>query len=439
MNKRRAVARSALAVLVSIGWLSGCSIPRNPADAPHDFAFIDYWPATDRTRLRVAIKDNIDLKGVITSVGSKYLFQHGQPAAKDAACLAGVRATNAQIVGKTNLTEFSISPSGLNDYFGTPRNPFSHWPRLLIPGGSSSGSAVAVARGDADIAFGTDTAGSIRVPAACCGVVGLKTTFGLISNKGVYPVEPEKLDTVGPMARTIGDVVRGMDLLQPGFQAKYQAAVATKPDPRRIRIGRLYLAGTDPRIEQAIDYALKSGPFDVIVLGPAFRSRWVQATVDGNRVAAAGAWFTNNRFLSVWGVARRTKRNILFGALIYRTLYQQALSRRADWKQTLQLIFKHVDFIAVPTMSSLPPRVPFIFYKSVLEARVLGDQNTVAANFAGNPALAIPVPVNDKIVPVTSLQLVGPPRSEAALLNAGRIIEAQRPPLEKAIHSSPTN
>jgi Asp-tRNA(Asn)/Glu-tRNA(Gln) amidotransferase A subunit family amidase len=440
MNKRRAVvARSALAVLVSVGWLSGCSIPRNPAHSPRDFAFIDYWPPTDRTRLRVAIKDNIDLKGVITTAGSKYLLKHGKPAAQDAACLAGVRAQNVQIVGKTNLSEFAISPSGLNDYFGTPRNPFSHWPRMLIPGGSSSGSAVAIARGETDVALGTDSAGSVRVPAACCGVVGLKTTFGLISIKGLFPLDPEHLDTVGPLARTINDAVRGMDLLLPGFQAKYQAAVAAKPDARRIRIGRLYLSGTNPKVDQAIDEALKSGPFQVIVLGPAFKDEWNQAQLDGNTVVATAAWLEDNGFLNYWGVSGRTKGTILFGALNYPTAYQQALSRRIAWQHILHRIFQQVDFIAVPTMKSLPPGVPFIFNKSSLEGRVLGDQNTVPVNLAGNPALAIPVPVHDKIFPVTSLQLVGPPRSEAALLNAGRIIEAKRPQLEKGIHSSATN
>jgi amidase len=105
------------------------------------------------------------------------------PAAIDAECLAIARERNVQIVGKTNLSEFSVTPAGLNEYFGTPKNPFSKWSKL-IPGGSSSGSAVAIANGMADVAFGTDTAGSIRVPAACCGIVGLKTTFGLVSLKG---------------------------------------------------------------------------------------------------------------------------------------------------------------------------------------------------------------------------------------------------------------
>jgi Asp-tRNAAsn/Glu-tRNAGln amidotransferase A subunit and related amidases len=108
----------------------------------------------------------------------------------------------------------------MNEYFGTAVNPLK---RNLIPGGSSSGNAVALASGEADVAFGTDTAGSCRVPAACCGVVGLKTTYGLIPIEGVYPVEPEHLDTVGPMGKDIAHTVQGMELLQDGFAAKYAA------------------------------------------------------------------------------------------------------------------------------------------------------------------------------------------------------------------------
>jgi Asp-tRNA(Asn)/Glu-tRNA(Gln) amidotransferase A subunit family amidase len=99
----------------------------------------------------------------------------------------------------------------------------------------------------ADVAFGTDTAGSIRVPAAWCGVVGLKTTHGLVPIDGVYPVEPEHLDTVGPMAKNIANTVRGMDLLQDGFAALYAAAVAASPSAKGIRIGRLHAQGHRPK------------------------------------------------------------------------------------------------------------------------------------------------------------------------------------------------
>ncbi|MBV9734153.1 MAG: amidase, partial [Verrucomicrobia bacterium] len=158
-------------------WFSGCTIPeRRTASGSHHHDFIVYWPVPAKDgELCLAVKDNIDVKGVVTTAGSQYVASTSLPAARDAACLAIARERHIRIVGKTNLSELTLSPSGINDYYGTPRNPFSKW-HQIIPGGSSSGSAASVETGLADITFGTDTAGSIRVPAACCGIVGLKTT-----------------------------------------------------------------------------------------------------------------------------------------------------------------------------------------------------------------------------------------------------------------------
>jgi amidase len=115
---------------------------------------------------------------------------------------------------------------------------------------------------------------------------------------------------------------------------------------------------------------------------------------------------------------------IALGEFEYTTNYRNALQRQAEWEYTLRQVFKKVDFIALPTLQTLPPTIPLIGRTALLEARVAGLQNTVAVNFAGNPALAIPIPANDRIIPVTSLQLVGPRLSEAKLLNAGRLVEA---------------
>jgi amidase len=408
-------------------------MPSHWPSGSRDHAFIDYWPAPRESKqLRLAVKDNIDMKGVVTSAGSEYVMEHNPPAARDAPCLAIARTRNVRIVGKTNLSEFAVAPSGLNDYFRTPRNPLSTRHRL-IPGGSSSGSAVAVANGSADVAFGTDTAGSIRVPAACCGVVGLKTTFGLVSTKGVFPIEAKHLDTVGPIGKDVDHVVQGMDLLQNGFAARYQTAVAAKPTARQIRIGRLYLSGTDPRIDAAVDKTLAQGHFRVTTLDQGFKAKWDQAKKDGNTVAAAGAWLSDRGYIARSGVRARTIAAIILGRVLYPAQYLEALQRRAQWQHALDRIFKKVDFIALPTLQSLPPRIPSIGKIALLEARVLIMQNTVAVNYAGNPALAIPIPVNDKTIPVTSLQLVGPRRSEAALLNVGRLIESERPQLDRLI------
>src|SRR5204863_8423566 len=186
-------------------------------------------------------------------------------------------------------------------------------------GGSSSGNAVALASGMADVAFGTDTDGSIRVPAACCGVVGLKTTYGLIPIEGVYPVEPKHLDTVGPMGKDIAYTVQGMELLQEGFAAKYAAAKAAKPAARSIRVGRLKLKGTAPKIDKAIDDALAKTGFQVIELDESLSDKFDQAKQDGITVASAGAWITDQRSQFALGVSARTKSVIRVGQITYTT------------------------------------------------------------------------------------------------------------------------
>ena len=419
------VYKSFLLGMASIALLSGCALlPSVHPRLSGNRAFIAYWPPTDNTnQLRLAVKDNIDMKGVVTTAGSKRLDRAGVPAEKDASCLAIARKRNVQIVGKANLSEFAVAPSGFNEYFGTPSSPLSKTNRLL-PGGSSCGSAVAVASGMADVAFGTDTAGSIRVPAAWCGVVGLKTTHGLVPLDGVFPIEPEHLDTVGPMGKDIASTVKGMDLLQRGFAGTFAIVAAAKPSAKELRVGRLTLTGTDPKIDQAVDEALAKTGFQVVPLDDDFRKEWEQATKDGNTIATAGVWISNKRFRSALGVSARTKTAIRAGQLAYPTSYEQAVARQVAWQNTLKEIFSKVDFIALPTLQTPPPAIPAISKIGLLEAQMLNLQNTVAVNFAGNPALALPIPLRDAEVAVTSLQLIGPRLSEAEILNAGRLVEA---------------
>src|SRR4029453_18799346 len=241
----------------------GCALPLRPnASVTRDRAFISYWPvAGDSGKLRLAVKDLIDMKGKVTTAGSQYLAKNSPPARRDATLLRRARRPDVAIVGKTSLTEFALGTTGANEFYGTQINPIA---RPRIPGAPSSGSAVAVANEEADVAFGTDTAGSVRVPAACCGILGLKTTFGLVSLKGVFPLSPNNLDTVGPMAKDVPHLVQGMDLLKEGFGTRYKKAVATKPSARDIKIGRLYIDGTDPAIDKALDLALAEKGFRVV-------------------------------------------------------------------------------------------------------------------------------------------------------------------------------
>jgi amidase len=418
-----AVFRVILVGLFLVGWLGGCAIPKaRPTSATRDRAFIEYWPpAPGSNKLRLAVKDLIDMKGVVTTAGSEFLLKHSSPAKRDAQCLEIARQRGVQFVGKTNLSELAVAVSGMNAYFGTPRNPLA---RGRIPGGSSSGSAVAVANDEADVAFGTDTAGSIRVPAACCGVVGLKTTFGLVPIDGVYPIAPKQLDTIGPLAKDIAGTVKGMDLLQAGFSGRYRQAVAAKPSAKGVRVGRLYIEGTNPSVDRAVDDALAATGFKVVNLSREFTEKWIQAQKDAATVAAVGAWLYDQKFKDESEVSIRTKAVIAVGGADYKTAYPEALRKQAAWKSELRRVFNNVDFIALPTLKNMPLHLPFFGGTVAFEARVLALQNTQAVNFGGVPALAIPIPIAHQPVPVTSLQLVGPRFAEADLLNAGRLVEA---------------
>ena len=417
-----AVTRAILSGVFLVGWLSGCAIPNaRPVSATRDRAFIEYWPPQPgNKKLRLAVKDLIDMKGVVTTAGSEFLAKHSPPAKRDAKCLEIARQRRVQFVGKTNLSELAVAVSGMNAYYGNPRNPMRD---SLIPGGSSSGSAVAVANEEADVALGTDTAGSIRIPAADCGVVGLKTTFGLVPLKGVYPIAPTQLDTVGPMAKDIARTVLGMDLLESGFINRYHQAVAAQPSAKDIRVGRLYIEGTSPAVDRAVDDALAATGFKVVKLSREFTDRWNHAQKDAATVAAVGAWIYDLKFQNESEVTIRTKAVVAVGGVQYKTTYPAALKAQPAWKAAVGKVLRKVDFIAMPTMKALPPRVPFFGGTVAFEARVLALQNTQAVNFAGVPALAIPVPIPRQSVPLTSLQLVGPSHSEAELLNAGRLVE----------------
>jgi Asp-tRNA(Asn)/Glu-tRNA(Gln) amidotransferase A subunit family amidase len=289
---------------------------------------------------------------------------------------------------------------------------------------------VAVALGLADVALGTDTAGSIRVPAACCGIAGLKTTFGLISTKGVYPIAPNYLDTVGPMAKDVDGLVKGMELLQGGFGTLYAKAKVANPSPRGIRIGRLRVPGTDPAIDQAIDARLAERGFQVVPLSEGFLEEWERAQRDGNLLAAAASWYNNQAIRKKEGIGNRARRAILFGDIVFSRRYgtaaerQQAIARRDQWRNTLAKTFHEVDAIALPVLRKAPLKRN-LFFTGIFEALFIDIQNTVAVNYAGVPALALPIPLSGETFPVTSIQLIGPPRSEAALLNIGRLIETK--------------
>lgn len=358
-------------------------------------------PAARPDGLRVAVKDCIDVVGTPLGAGSPVVAESAQPAAADAPCLDGFRAAGARIVGKTGLHELCFGATGVNPHYGTPVNPLD--PRR-IPGGSSSGSAVAVARGEADVALGTDTAGSVRSPAACCGVVGLKTTWGAISVAGTRPLAPS-LDTVGLLAPDVATLAVGATLLSPALT---EGELVPSPT-----VGRVRLAGADPTIEAAIDSALLAAGIEAIEVE---LPGWDAAGAAALTVLFGEALIVND---DLW----RHHHDRLGADLVERFTFAQAISpaelgdaraQRESWRLELAEVLGEVGVLALPTMLGYPAR--------------LGDHRTAPnpacppVNLAGHPALALPVP-SGGLLPA-SLQLVAPDHHELRLLATAAAIEA---------------
>jgi amidase len=350
--------------------------------------------------VRLAVKDLIDMEGVPTTAGCRAVADEAVPAAADAACLAGARAAGARIVGRTNLHELALGVTGVNPWYGTPKNPLDH---RLVPGGSSSGSAVAVATGEADVAYGSDTGGSVRIPSACCGTAGLKTTWGRIPLTGVWPLSPS-FDTVGPMARDVAGLEVGMALLEPGF-------VADDGAPRRV--GRIRVEA-DPLIDAAIDGALAATGWEVVDIDV---PQWHEATAAGGILLVAEAWQTDRELVArhPGKVGDDVVGRLRLGASLDDRALRRARAARQAWRAALTEVFGTVDVVATPTLTVFPP---------LLEGgeELLMARCTLPVNLAGVPALALPVPTSGPLP--ASIQLVGPDGSEEALLGAGRLLEA---------------
>ena len=359
--------------------------------------------------LRVAVKDLIDMAGLPTTAGSRAVAEQARPAAGDAPCVAGLRraqdAGEARFAGKTNLHELAYGITGVNAWSGTPVNPLD--PRR-VPGGSSSGSATAVAAGEADIAYGTDTGGSIRIPAACCGITGLKTTWGRIPLDGVRPLAPS-LDTVGPMARDVNGLAAGMALLEPGF-----TVAGTAP----LTIGMLAI-DADPAITEAIGNGLRTAGFDVQPVTVPELDAVIAASLT---ILEAEAWATNAALVATSAdkIGADVRDRLRRGSAITSAQLTAANQEVTRWKAALGDLWRRVELLAAPGLLGFPP----LLEDAASMPRIRGL--TAPVNTAGLPALALPVPARG-LMPA-SVQLIGPPGSEDRLLAAGLVLEqALRP------------
>ncbi|MEO7385637.1 MAG: amidase [Gammaproteobacteria bacterium] len=362
----------------------------------------------------VALKDNIDVAGVPTSGGSR--LYGGRPATQDADVVRKLRAAGAILIGKTRMQELAFGGWGTNAVFGTPRNPYDLAVHR-VPGGSSSGSAVAVAARLVRMAIGTDTGGSVRIPAAVCGVVGLKTTLGQIARDGILPLA-RSLDTVGPMTTSVADAELLYTVLA-GHGAGRAGAVAGTP----LRIGTLpdaELAGCDPDVLAALARAMqvlrdRGAELREIALDSSF-----DTLVEKNGVLIASeGWQAHGDRITAHP-------NLMDPAVLKRFLrgrdlpardYAAALNEQIGAQERVPKLFGDLDALLTPTVP-----MPAIPVADVNEDVLPFNRYTRAVNYLGLCALTIPAGLSRAGLPL-GVQLIGLADTERRLLEIGQFLE----------------
>jgi aspartyl-tRNA(Asn)/glutamyl-tRNA(Gln) amidotransferase subunit A len=373
----------------------------------------------------IALKDNIDTAGVRTTAASA-VFADRVPR-EDADVVQRLKGAGAIVLGKLNMHEFALGTTSAISHFGPVRNP---WDLERIAGGSSGGSAAAVAACFCFGAVGTDTGGSIRIPAACCGIVGLKPTYGLVSTRGTVPVSTS-FDHVGPMCRTVADTA----LM---FRAMTNPATATDYDPSappslsHLRIGVLRARGSlcddvrvEPEVQRAVDTAIE-------VIRP-FVAEIREADLpipDLGRLIEAEAYGVHASHLatSPEHYDPRTRRTIMAGQDVPEaeaTRLRQALGRH---RVAIRDSFLKVDLVLLPTLPGLP-----LFIREAIEPFAL-PACTFAFSLGGLPSISIPCGFSRSGLPI-GLLIGGPPLSEPRVLALAQAYErvtdwrSRRPPL----------
>jgi amidase len=355
---------------------------------------------------RVGIKDSIDIAGYPTQAGSA-VFERAPPALRHADVVAALLDGGCRLVGKTNMHELAYGVTGINRWTGTPVNP--RYPDR-VPGGSSSGSAVAVAAGLVDFALGTDTGGSIRIPAACCGVYGLKPTYGRVSRNGVHPAR-SSLDCVGPFARDLQMLERAMTLIDPTF-----TSTAT---PANVSLA-VFEVDARPPIGAAVRGALEGAGVRLITVRlPSFGA----AFDAGLAIIAAENWAAYGHLIDDEGLGPDIRSRLLAARDFTPARVAAAERVRAALQAEVDAALEGVDALALPTLSDHP-----LTLAAAADARAALAMTALVRpfNLSGHPALAVPL---DPAAPLpVSLQLVGRRGADAALCAAARRLLAHRAP-----------
>jgi aspartyl-tRNA(Asn)/glutamyl-tRNA(Gln) amidotransferase subunit A len=373
----------------------------------------------------IGLKDLFDTADVKTTCGSA-LFADRVPDA-DAEVVRRLKHAGAVLIGKQNMQEFAYGGTSASSYFGPVHNP---WDVDRIAGGSSGGSAAAVATGMCFAALGTDTGGSIREPAAFCGIVGLKPTYGRVSMRGVFPLAPS-LDHVGPLCRNVVDtalvlqVIAGYDRLDPTTVDRpvesYTEALKTRSKPRIGVVRQLYFEDLDPEVENAMTEALKvlsdlSSDVQEIDLPP------VPTAVQGPEVYAVHAKYLA---ASPERYGRWIRERLAQAAAIDTVAYVEARQELDRVRRFVSEVFSQVDFLITPTTPVPPITIAEALEMSPPLAGELWLRNTRPFNAYGLPAISLPCGFTRAGLPI-GLQIAGPNFSEASLLSFAYAFEQEQ-------------
>ena len=400
----------------------------------------------------LAIKDNICTDGVLTTCASRSLAAFVPP--YDATVVARLREQGMVLIGKTNLDEFAMGSSTENSAFGSTRNP---WNLAHVPGGSSGGSAAAVAAEECVAALGSDTGGSIRQPAAFCGVVGLKPTYGRVSRYGLVAFA-SSLDQIGPITRDVADAATLLqyiaghdprDSTSADVPVPDYARALKRRDVRKLRIGipREYFAeGLDPEVEAAVRQAIEVfkelggelKDIDLPMTDSAIATYYLIATAEASSNLARydGVKYglrakQTKDLLDLYmktrqeGFGPEVKRRIMLGtyalsAGYYDAYYGKAQAVRTLIRKDFETAFENVDLMITP----VTPSPAFKLGEKLQDPlqMYLSDIYTISVNLAGNPAISVPCGYSKAGLPI-GMQLIGRPFEEDLIIRGAYAYE----------------
>ncbi len=402
----------------------------------------------------IAIKDNINTDGIKTTCASKMLADYVPP--YDATVVTKLKAEDAIIIGKTNMDEFAMGSSNENSAFKKTRNP---WDLERVPGGSSGGSAAAVAAGMAPVSLGSDTGGSIRQPAAFCGLVGLKPTYGLVSRFGLVAFG-SSLDQIGPFSKDVKDcamtleVIQGMDPLDStSFRGEYKSGYmdSLAGGVKGMKIGvpkEFFQSGLDPEIAASFRSAIETfrklgaevSEMSLPVTEEGLSAYYVISSAEASsnlaRFDGIRYGYRPDEFDGVYDLMEKSrteafgtevKRRIMLGTYVlssgyYDAYYNKAQKLKRLIKDQFKAAFADYDLILSPTSPVLPFKIgeksenPLEMY--------LADIYTININLAGIPGLSMPCGFSENGLPI-GLQIIGPHFGEDKILKAAYALEQE--------------